>query len=295
MPRSTARRRRSRDASSSAGACGRAGYGGSQTTDGNAALGSNNTRPAASTASRSAPTIASRRTRWPALRSPAAAPISASPTVSARGRSDLFQAGAFVRHNVGAGLSHRRAGLWLAGRHHRSHRHRRRHRPAARAVQRQRLLGPRRRRLSLRRAMDRRLASRPMPPGSSPPSICRPMPSRRSPAPTRLRWPTASKSVTDTRSELGLRTDKSFAMQDGDLHPARPRRLGARFQSRPRYRRDLPDAARRVLRRQRRARRRATPRSSPASAEMKWLNGFSLAATFEGEFSNVTRSWMGRR
>jgi hypothetical protein len=26
------------------------------------------------------------------------------------------------------------------------------------------------------------------------------------------------------------------------------------------------------------------------SAEMKWLNGFSLAATFEGEFSNVTTS-----
>lgn len=30
------------------------------------------------------------------------------------------------------------------------------------------------------------------------------------------------------------------------------------------------------------------------SAEMKWLNGFSLAATFEGEFSNVTRSYAGR-
>jgi hypothetical protein len=26
------------------------------------------------------------------------------------------------------------------------------------------------------------------------------------------------------------------------------------------------------------------------SAEMKWLKGFSLAATFEGEFSNVTKS-----
>jgi uncharacterized protein with beta-barrel porin domain len=31
-----------------------------------------------------------------------------------------------------------------------------------------------------------------------------------------------------------------------------------------------------------------------ASAEMKWLNGFSLAATFEGEFSNVTRSCAGK-
>jgi uncharacterized protein with beta-barrel porin domain len=31
-----------------------------------------------------------------------------------------------------------------------------------------------------------------------------------------------------------------------------------------------------------------------ASAEMKWLNGFSVAATFEGEFSNVTRSYAGK-
>jgi hypothetical protein len=26
----------------------------------------------------------------------------------------------------------------------------------------------------------------------------------------------------------------------------------------------------------------------------KWLNGFSLAATFEGEFSNVTTSYAGK-
>jgi hypothetical protein len=45
-----------------------AGYGGSQTTDGNTALGSNNTRSS----------IASRRIRWQALPSPPAAPISAS-------------------------------------------------------------------------------------------------------------------------------------------------------------------------------------------------------------------------
>jgi uncharacterized protein with beta-barrel porin domain len=31
-----------------------------------------------------------------------------------------------------------------------------------------------------------------------------------------------------------------------------------------------------------------------ASAEMKWLNGFSLAGTFEGEFSEVTRSYAGK-
>ena len=31
-----------------------------------------------------------------------------------------------------------------------------------------------------------------------------------------------------------------------------------------------------------------------AAAEMKWMNGFSLATTFEGEFSNVTRSYAGK-
>ena len=31
-----------------------------------------------------------------------------------------------------------------------------------------------------------------------------------------------------------------------------------------------------------------------AAAEMKWLNGWSAAATFEGEFSEVTRSYAGK-
>jgi hypothetical protein len=31
-----------------------------------------------------------------------------------------------------------------------------------------------------------------------------------------------------------------------------------------------------------------------ASAELKWRNGFSLAATFEGEFSEITRSYAGK-
>jgi hypothetical protein len=31
-----------------------------------------------------------------------------------------------------------------------------------------------------------------------------------------------------------------------------------------------------------------------ASVEMKWLNGFSLAATFEDEFSSVTTSYAGK-
>jgi len=31
-----------------------------------------------------------------------------------------------------------------------------------------------------------------------------------------------------------------------------------------------------------------------ASAEMKWINGWSVAVTFEGEFSDVTRSYAGK-
>ena len=31
-----------------------------------------------------------------------------------------------------------------------------------------------------------------------------------------------------------------------------------------------------------------------ASVEMKWLNGWSVAATFEGEFSDVTRTYAGK-
>jgi hypothetical protein len=31
-----------------------------------------------------------------------------------------------------------------------------------------------------------------------------------------------------------------------------------------------------------------------ASAEMKWLNGVSLAAAFEGEFAEVTTSYAGK-
>ena len=30
------------------------------------------------------------------------------------------------------------------------------------------------------------------------------------------------------------------------------------------------------------------------AAELKWINGWSAAATFEGEFSNVTRSYAGK-
>ena len=102
-----------------------------------------------------------------------------------------------------------------------------------------------------------------------------------------------SKDVTDTRGELGLRTDKSYAMADGiftlrgrvawahDFNP--DRNIGATFQT-------LPGASFVVNG----AAQAADSALVTASAEKKWLNGWSAAATFEGEFSNVTTSYAGK-
>jgi uncharacterized protein with beta-barrel porin domain len=102
-----------------------------------------------------------------------------------------------------------------------------------------------------------------------------------------------AKDVTDTRSELGFRTDKSFAMTDGVLtlrgrvawaHDYDPNRsIGATFQT-------LPGASFVVNG----AAQAADSALVTASVEKKWLNGWSAAATFEGEFSNVTSSYAGK-
>jgi uncharacterized protein with beta-barrel porin domain len=103
----------------------------------------------------------------------------------------------------------------------------------------------------------------------------------------------AAKSVTDPRSELGLRTDKSFAMVDGVLtlrgrlgwaHDYdNNRAIGATFQS-------LPGASFVVNG----AAQASDSALVTASVDKKWLNGWSAAATFEGEFSDVTRSYAGK-
>jgi uncharacterized protein with beta-barrel porin domain len=102
-----------------------------------------------------------------------------------------------------------------------------------------------------------------------------------------------SKSVTDSRSELGVRTDKSFAMPNGVLtlrgraawaHDFNPDpSIAATFQA-------LPGASFVVNG----AAQASNSALTTASAEMKWLNGWSAAATFEGEFSDVTRSYAGK-
>jgi uncharacterized protein with beta-barrel porin domain len=102
-----------------------------------------------------------------------------------------------------------------------------------------------------------------------------------------------AKSVTDPRSELGFRTDKSFAMPDGILtlrsrfawaHDYDPNRsIGATFQT-------LPGASFVVNG----AAQASDSALVTASVEKNWRNGWSAAATFEGEFSNVTSSYAGK-
>jgi uncharacterized protein with beta-barrel porin domain len=103
----------------------------------------------------------------------------------------------------------------------------------------------------------------------------------------------AAKDVTDSRSELGVRTDRSFAMRDAILtlrgraawaHDFdTDRNIQAVFQT-------LPGASFVVNG----AALAHDSALTTASVEMKWLNGFSVAATFEGEFSNVTTSYAGK-
>ncbi|KJC36633.1 autotransporter [Bradyrhizobium sp. LTSP885] len=103
----------------------------------------------------------------------------------------------------------------------------------------------------------------------------------------------AGQTTTAARTELGLRTDKSYALQDAML-TLRGRAAWAHdydnansvtaiFQSLPgasfvvNGARPNPDAA-----------------LVSAGAELKWLSGFSLAATFEGEFSGNVTSYGGK-
>jgi len=103
----------------------------------------------------------------------------------------------------------------------------------------------------------------------------------------------AAKSVTDSRSELGLRSDKSFATETGILtlrgrlawaHDYNPdRSLLSTFQT-------LPGASFVVNG----AKQASDSALTTASIEWRWGNHWSAAAIFEGEYSNVTTSYAGK-
>ena len=102
-----------------------------------------------------------------------------------------------------------------------------------------------------------------------------------------------AKSVTDTRSEFGIRTERSYAMQEAILtlrgrlawaHDFNPdRSIAATFQA-------LPGASFVVNG----AAQASDSALTTASAELNWTNGLSVAAILEGELSDVTRSYAGR-
>lgn len=101
------------------------------------------------------------------------------------------------------------------------------------------------------------------------------------------------KSVVESRSELGLRADRSFTTVTGILtlrgrvawaHDYnRDRAIAATFQS-------LPGASF-VVNGPTQA---ADAALATVSAETRWTNGWSATATFEGEFSDVTRAYSGK-
>jgi uncharacterized protein with beta-barrel porin domain len=103
----------------------------------------------------------------------------------------------------------------------------------------------------------------------------------------------AAKDVTASRTELGVRTDRSFALESAVLtlrsrfawaHDFNTdRNVTAVFQG-------LPGASFVVNG----AAQASNSALTSASAEMTWRNGWSAAATFEGEFSDISRSYAGK-
>jgi uncharacterized protein with beta-barrel porin domain len=103
----------------------------------------------------------------------------------------------------------------------------------------------------------------------------------------------ASRDITSARSELGLRSDKSFVLENAlvtlrgraawahDFDDSRS--LTASFQTLAAPAFVVTGAAQ--------ARDAALV---SASADVKWMNGFSLAGVFEGEFSGQTRGYAGK-
>lgn len=265
-----------------------AGYGGSQTTDGHAALGSNNTTSS----------VYGTAVGFDYRFSPstvAGFALAGGGTGFAVnglgwGRSDLFQAGAFVRHNAGpayisaalaygwqdvttnrvvtaAGFDQLRAQFnanAVSGRIEGGYR------------QATRWVG-----LTPYAALQATLFSLP---GYSEFAVV---------GNNTFALNYASKDVTSTRTELGLRADRSFAAANGvvtlrgraawahDFNPDRT--IGAVFQA-------LPGSAF-VVNGAALARDSAL---TTASVQMNWMNGWTASATFEGEFSNVTRSYAGK-
>ena len=269
-----------------------AGFGGSQTTDGDATVGSN------SATSRLYGTAVGADYRFSPFTiagfSLAGGGTSFSVANSGTGHSDLFQAGAFVRHTIGAAyISGALAYGWqdittdrivTAAGIDRLHAEFNANTYSGRVEAGYRFVAP---------FVDGGVGITPYAAGQattfSLPSYAESVVSGAG----TFALAYGARDVTDSRSELGIRTDKSFAMPDGvftlrgrfawahDYNPDRA--VGATFQA-------LPGASFVVNG----AAQASDSVLTTASAEWKWISGWSAAATFEGEFSNVTRSYAGK-
>lgn len=268
-----------------------AGYGGSQTTDGNTTLGSNNTTSRiAGTAVGADYRISPNTLAGFAL---AGGGTNFSVVNGGSGRSDMFQAGAFIRHNAGAAyLSGALAYGWQDI-------------TTNRTVT---VAGIDQLRAQFNanafsgrveggyRFVSPWMGGVGITPYAAGQFTTFDLPAYAEQAVTGVNTfalAYASKSVTDTRSELGLRSDKSYAMADGiftlrgrlawahDFNPGR--NIGATFQTLPGASFVVGGAA-----------QASDSALVTASVETKWLNGWSAAAAFEGEFSDVTTSYAGK-
>jgi autotransporter-associated beta strand protein len=268
-----------------------AGYGGSQTTDGNAALGSNTaTSRIAGTAVGADYRISPFTIAGFAL---AGGGTSFSVAGSGSGRSDLFQAGAFVRHNVGpAYISAALAYGWqdittdrtvtIAG----VDQLRARFNANAwsgRVEGGYRFVTPWLGGIGLTPYAAGQFTTFELP------SYAEQVVS----GANTFALAYGARSVTAPRGEIGVRTDKSWAMQNAILtlrgrlawayDGNTDRAIGATFQTLPGASFVVGGAA-----------QSHDKALTTASAEVKWINGWSAAATFEGEFSDVSRSYAGK-
>ncbi|MDB5564548.1 MAG: outer rane autotransporter barrel domain protein [Tardiphaga sp.] len=268
-----------------------AGFGGSQTTDGNATLGSN-------TATSRVGGVAVGADYWLSPQTIAGFSLAGGGTNfsvanGGSGHSDLFQAGAFVRHSIGSAYITAAAAYgWqdittdrtvnIAG-INQLHAHFNANAYSGRIEGGNRYVMPWPGGIGLTPYAAAQVIAFDLPAYAESAVL----------GANTFALSYVSKTVTATRSELGLRSDKSFAVGDALLtlrgraawaHDFNTdRAASATFQS-------LPGASFVVNG----AAQAHDAALTTASAEMKFISGISLAATFEGEFSDVTRSYAGK-
>lgn len=265
-----------------------AGFGGTQTTDGNAASGSNSSSSRIAGAAVGADYWLSPQTV--AGFALAGGATSSSVVLGGTGRSDLFQLGGFVRHEVGSRYITASAAYGWQG------------------VTTERAVGAEQLRAQFNansytarleggnRFQTPWLGGVALTPYAAAQVTYLDLPAYAESAVAgagTFALAYAAKGVTAPRTELGLRGDRSFALKDGELilrgraawaHDSNTERAAsATFQS-------LPGASFVVNG----ARPAADAALTTAEAEWRFAGGISVGATFEGEFSDVTRSYAGK-